>query len=146
MTCLNVYAKMRDVLIYLSGLIRHLMMLILKGRSVHFLIIKGVSLSTFLKFCGRKMYGRRLNLHSSSPRDTRGITATITSHTHPPSLLTRHPHETPTARSMERVGVLPPFLPPPPRTIRRHPFIPLHLLLRKPCFGCTLYVLMVCNR
>ena len=46
MTCLNVYAKMRDVLIYLSDLIRHLMMLIL--------IIKGVSLSTFLKFCGRK--------------------------------------------------------------------------------------------
>ena len=54
MTCLNVHAKMRDVLIYLSDLIRHLMMLILKGRSVHFLIIKGVSLSTFHKFCGRK--------------------------------------------------------------------------------------------
>ena len=54
MTRLNVYAKMRDVLIYLNDLIRHLTMLILKGRSVHFLIFKGVSLSTFLKFCGRK--------------------------------------------------------------------------------------------
>lgn len=36
MTRLNVYAKMRDVLIYLSDLIRHLMMLILKGRSVNY--------------------------------------------------------------------------------------------------------------